>query len=423
MKLNNKKKYLNECELIARIMAIDYPLHLFKGEISDWEFVRRTLLDSRLAGFAYWRFVSQEVTLCPSYILSELEQHYQINQFSNILLLQEAGKAIRSLNENSVYPIALKGIALLDKIFCIGARKLGDIDLLVSPDQALIAVKVLEGIGYVKKTELDLSDGCCDLHLQCGNMAVPIDLSWKLIHRTKRSTKHILNVDAVRLRCKKSNIANEEVLVLDVVDQVLHSAVHIVLHHDLQFPPGLVDLYAILYQEKNFDWKELEIRARKSGFFKSVTVAMGILYELFGFPVGGCFLSEWDKIKKQFNYGPHRGLLNKIWVLGATKDHYIKLKGGGLIRNITRFYFVNSLYDNFIDKITSYISLLIPDDELIDKAYNVKHSVLKWIFKALHIPAIFIGLIVFSVILSPLVHLLYFLLSITVNRELDIEIK
>lgn len=389
----------SECNLIISIIGIDQPLAPPSNIKSlNWSFIIRTLTDNRLAGLAYWHISSSHSPAWPKEFLKKLEEQFFLNQFINVMLLQEAGRIFSVLKENDIEAVALKGITLIEEFYPVGARKLGDIDIFIPPEQAEVTISTLEGIGYECRIPLDLSKGYAELYLARGNLKVPVDLSWKFLHRTKFENTKILSFDEVSKRCPKINISNVEVKVLDRIDQIIHTASHVALHHELNFLPGLTDVCMFLSRDKDLDWKELEDRALKAGLSRTVTTVIGVINDLFGVPIPEDFFIRWKKLRHSLLKGPECIFLDRFWILGAEIDAEVKAVKGGLKRNIARFFWNQVLPDSYSNRFSVIVDYLWPSEERIKKTYRARNRLIILFYQILHIPLI----LSFSIVALPL---------------------
>lgn len=88
----------------------------------DWGFVRKTLIENRLAGLAYWRITQANIDF-PA--LEEFEAHFRTNQFQNMMLLEEAERILAALNKAGIEVLLTKGLILLGTIYPLGIRRMG----------------------------------------------------------------------------------------------------------------------------------------------------------------------------------------------------------------------------------------------------------------------------------------------------------
>jgi hypothetical protein len=117
--------------------------------------------------------------------LGRLKGTYRYTWYKNHLLLQVAGERLRALHEARIETLVLKGLALISHYYeGVGSRLMYDFDILVRPEQALAAIRVLREAGlreqswqsegklgverfvpvWYEANFLDAHGGECDLH-------------------------------------------------------------------------------------------------------------------------------------------------------------------------------------------------------------------------------------------------------------------
>lgn len=195
-----------------------------------------------------------------------MRQH--VARIAGITLLQQtaAAKLLRQLNDAGIPVVVLKGLALIDRIYeGIHLRPMGDIDLLVKPEDLLRADAILQdqgyafnngGLGYRKAFaekfmgEVPYSQG-----------AVVVDLHWHLV--TQHWYRQITRIDFSGLweRAVPMEVAGVETLRLSKEDELLHLCFHTALHHGLAHPRSGNDIARVLQQGTEVNWAEFTERA------------------------------------------------------------------------------------------------------------------------------------------------------------------
>lgn len=93
--------------------------------------------------------------LLPASISQQLQREYHRVVANNTLQYQELGKILTTLHTHQIEAIVLKGTHLVAISNNLGLRSCGDIDLLLRPDQLLVANQALEAIGYTRERALE----------------------------------------------------------------------------------------------------------------------------------------------------------------------------------------------------------------------------------------------------------------------------
>lgn len=376
------KDYFEECQLLFRLMRMDQPLTGPKEDL-NWEFLTQTLLDNGLGGYAWWRFRACGKRI-PDGSERILYQDYQINQFRNMMLLEETGRILSRFNEVGIEVIPLKGIPLLEHVYPLGTRQLSDIDLLVDPDEAFNALRVLEEMGFKTKHPFSLQEHVIDMYKPRGAHWVPVDLSWKFLHRGRDGS--LPSISNLKAKCTYRSVAGVNVRVLGLEIQITYIAGHVVLHHDLNFPKGMTDICALLACSAEPDWSELEKSSKAYDLFPAVAMVMGILNTRLGFPAGGNFPAQWRKMKNGMCRGFEVLLLENFWLCGAAAYSKLKAIHGGAELNLVRFLFKQRLKDSLRKRVWDFIAMAFPTAERIKKMYNPRNNFLTFICGVIHLP-------------------------------------
>jgi hypothetical protein len=376
------RDYFDECQLLFSLMRLDQPI-IGPVEGLNWAFLTQTLLDNGLGGYAWWRF-RECGKLIPDESERILYQDYLVNQFRNMMLLEETGCILSRFNEVGIEVIPLKGIPLLEHVFPLGARQLSDIDLLVDPDEASNALRVLEEMGFKSRHLFSLQEYVIDMYKQRGIHWVPVDLSWKLIRRGME--RSLPSISSLKEKCTNKSVAGINVQVLDLEMQITYISGHVALHHDLNFPKGMTDICALLAYSVEPDWNDLENSSKAYDLFPVVAAVMGILNTRLGLPTGGNFPTQWRKMKRGMCRGFDVLLLDNFWLCGAAAYSKLKAIHGGAELNLVRFLFKQRLKDSLRKRMWSFITMAFPTAERIKKMYNPRYNFLTFICGVIHMP-------------------------------------
>ena len=388
--------YRRECDFIIEATRLDRPFSWPAQTPNDlnWNFVLRVLLDNRMSGLAHWRLNKAGVVI-PE--LAELEAHYRSNQFRNTIFLDEAARILRAFSQADVPVLPTKGILWIDSACPVGARKMGDIDLLVPRGHHQRAIEVMQTIGYVTghkshASELGQKDSV-DLFLVKGTHCVPVDVSRRFLHKADDHGTN-MSLEAVFQRAHARTLAGVETKELDVIDQLIHTAAHVVLHHELRFLPGIVDVCALIQRSPGFDWTALEQRAKECGMWRPTLCALGLAQELYELSLADHIESQWRTLRKRIERGPEVQFLDRLWILGDAQAAIMKEKGGGWRRSLALFFLRLDLADYAAQRLQRLTRLFWPDRTRMFKTYRVKHPVAVWALRFIHVPVLLIALIV-----------------------------
>ena len=134
----------------------------------------------------------------------------------NILLYADLARALRALSDAGAPVIVLKGAALASTVYpSIAHRPMGDVDLLVRPQDLERARRTLEAAGYrfVPEPEERFKPfdtqftGEMAFRQEMGQMSVPIDLHWEIVVAEWYRRTTALKVEALWERIMQQRIA------------------------------------------------------------------------------------------------------------------------------------------------------------------------------------------------------------------------
>jgi hypothetical protein len=180
--------------------------------------------------------------------------------------LAEAGRVLREFQRRGILTIALKGAALVGRVYSPGERPMCDIDLLLRDGDLKRAEDVLRRLGY---GFLPDSAGVTLAFARTYMGQVPyhkglviIELHYHLI--ASRWLREATAVDEPGLweRALPMEIAGAPALRLGVEDELIHLCVHTAVHHGLAHRSGYRDILGVIRVEDWIDWPALACRAR-----------------------------------------------------------------------------------------------------------------------------------------------------------------
>lgn len=267
----------------------------------DWEKFVTLCSNHLILPAIYLKFKKQEIIeYLPGELSEYLKEIYDLNLDRNNQILKQLQEITDILNKDNIYPIFLKGAGhLLDGLYSdIGERIMGDIDLLVSENEYLVAVKLLEKEGYS-------TEGPCFLDIEnlkhypgLLKAGAPAHLE---IHRLAVSRKYQswFNKEMI----DKGKMAVPTLIgcfALSDKHNIMHNFIHSQLGHE-GHSYGIVsfrDLYDLYLLSKRSDVKETlpEIKTKQKAiaYFVFAGKAFGLPEKFY--PTGN--LSSWLFSKK-----------------------------------------------------------------------------------------------------------------------------
>jgi hypothetical protein len=215
---------------------------------------------------------------------NRLREAYRNRAMINTSLFFDASKVIKSLADNQLPVIALKGLSLAKNIYGdIALRPMSDIDLLVKEEDLVRAGRILLTLGYKQSFPAWESMLKTYPHLPpfTNNNGVMIELHWNIV------TPDIpikVDFDGLWERARLIKVDHGEVLAFSSEDLFLHLCIHACFH--LQTGLDLIPLSdmagLIKTSADKIDWQIVIERATRWGGQKCVYLMLLLVRELLG---------------------------------------------------------------------------------------------------------------------------------------------
>ena len=122
----------------------------------QWDTVADLAVAEGLGGLLYWRCKRAVVEL-PSKVQSRLRAEYWARATDNFTALQHLGVVLDEFGCREIEVVVLPGAPLLSLYPDPGCRPMDDIDVLVRPQQAVIAAAALAERGLSRRTDMMVS--------------------------------------------------------------------------------------------------------------------------------------------------------------------------------------------------------------------------------------------------------------------------
>jgi hypothetical protein len=238
----------------------------------DWPAVTRLARAEGVAGMVLDLLETHDIQADEGSLRALKHERYQ-GLAANTLMRDEAAALLFALEAKGIPALLLKGVALQETLYpSLDLRRMGDIDLLVHPEDAVAALKILQRLGYHRSSP-ELWPGS-DLKfeneavLQRDTPArVLVELHWQLIdgpHYQARIDESFFWSDASVV-----DVAGAKGLSMRPEALLLYLCTHLELHHARHEAPHLRwihDLWALIDQQGDtLDWIEVEDRASAFG--------------------------------------------------------------------------------------------------------------------------------------------------------------
>jgi len=204
----------------------------------------------------------------PSNIKTDLHKQYLDSGVNAALLTRELTQLLQLMNQNDIDIILLKGIGLLYQLYENPAmRPMQDMDLLIDPKKAPIALQLIQEMGY-SLVKTDLRSGFTlqfenEVVLQKpGPLDIFLDLHWYLFDSPyyQNSNSSVWFIQSAL----PVTVGTESARVLDTEPLILYLSGHLALHHGSKDWIWMLDLaYIINLHQGRMDWSLLLAKAQE----------------------------------------------------------------------------------------------------------------------------------------------------------------
>jgi len=307
----------------------------------DWPYIKNFTQTQGTAPLLFKVLKKNNLShLVPEVYYNYLQSLYYQTHSQNILALEQLKKVLAAFNKAGIKTILLKGIASAEFIYKdLGLRPMGDIDIMVEPDNILAGEKILFELGYInempyksyKLRTLNIYNHLNTFHYK----NIKLEL-----HRELNSSHHIYRIPSefVWKNIKQVNIEGETAYTLNTEANIQYLSIHSVVHflNKKIRLNSFADIAELLKIEKNnINWKTLENDCKTHKNTLAVERALSISRTYLSAPVP-------DNLFKSFNAS--EGSLDNEFVLllnnqtekihsKAPSDYFKKIKNIDGYRN------------------------------------------------------------------------------------------
>lgn len=258
------------------------------GKLSpaDWESLADRALRFKVEGLFYREIKSRNfpAELVPVVVSNRLRKAYRDLATRNTSLFFDALKVLRSLAENQLPVIALKGLVLAKDIYGdIALRPMHDMDLLLKEKDLVRAGRILLALGYKQDFPAWESMLKTYHHLppfENKNGSI-VELHWNIV---TPDSPVAVDLEGLWERARLIKVDNVAVRAFSPEDLFLHLCIHACFH--LQTVLDLIpfcDMAGLLKTSAaKIDWQLVISRARRWGAQKCVYLMLLLVRELLG---------------------------------------------------------------------------------------------------------------------------------------------
>ena len=274
-------------ETLRYIAQIINPIVEVTGDPPSWSELLRT---SQNEGFSYllYKGIIKKGISAPPFIKESLKQGYIYNWGRNIRILEELAALLRAF-ESPV--IVLKGAALLSSVYeDFGLRMLGDVDILVKPEDVPKIDKVLSQSGYQSDHTLSFYRVTNYLNsLVYGKNGSPLllHLHWHLINNALPNYIYAekINMDKLWEEAIPLKVRQADTLCLAPHHQLLHLSEH-AMKHSYNTLIHVWDIHQVInHWKEKLDWERVCTDAEEFQLKGPLFYSLWLCKEYFGTPL------------------------------------------------------------------------------------------------------------------------------------------
>lgn len=227
--------------------------------------------------------------------LTKFKGIYRQTWYRNQMHMTELASVVQILQAKGIETMALKGAALLVQFYKdYGLRVLGDIDLLVKPQDFYLAIQTLLKLGWVPENFENLNDISLtyirEVHF-FKESGVALDLhSHILFENIKPDAESDFWNEAQPI-----TIRDQQTYTLNLTDQLLHLCVHGLKWSTTPSLRWIADSILLLRSESFIDWNRIIDQSTKWNVMMTMKVALQYLANQMNAPIPGEILTHFDQ--------------------------------------------------------------------------------------------------------------------------------
>lgn len=245
---------------------------------SDWDWIAERAQQYRLFPLLHAWFEDHEIETAPAALQEQCKAAVRLESFQALQKQQALLQISELFGRSEIQYAALKGVPLALQYYSAAAlRPMRDIDVLVSPKQALSAYELLKQHGFTKlpsKMEHGLEQGH-HLPLLLSPDGVGIEIHHTVGPRSWAGA--VILAKRLLANAYETEWQGCKVWLVDPTDNLLHLTAHASLQHLFDNGPiVLADLHA-LFASGDIDWLVLEREARALGLAPALSLLLKLL--------------------------------------------------------------------------------------------------------------------------------------------------
>ena len=315
----------------------------------NWELVVQLALKQQVAPILLAYLDERDLThLLPKPVIIRLREMHNLIALKNLKIQLELSTILSEFSRQSIAAIVLKGAYLAPKIYPPSApRAVGDIDVLVQPEQLDSAAQVLTALGYRSKQPFDMRwRDEAHKHLPRffkEKSVAAVEIHWRLF----KTSAAAVDPSTLWSRALPVTFGEHRAFALSPEDMLLHICCHAVYDHylslDIRF---LVDIAQIAeHFAQDVDWEVLVQRAANWDCARGVYIGLLLAHQLLGVSIPDDCLHELSQsVPEEISIEHLKSLLFAPNQWRDFSDHFVQMQaetaGVGKIHSLIRRIFL-----------------------------------------------------------------------------------
>jgi len=258
---------------------------LAEGAVEPWQSMAECAERQAMAPLLY--FELQRAGLAhavPSEVLGTLREAFHANAACNLGMFHELGAILDALNRPGVAAIVLKGAFLAQAVYANPAlRLMGDLDILVRPDDVPTAIERLSDLGYGVVAPPWINVGC-DIELGAPARLAKLELHWGL---TGEDDNYEIPVDLLWETARPLSISGRSALGLAPEELLIYLCYHAANKH--LFMQGLRSLVDVDQTVRRYgqavDWDRIVALSTAWRLQRGVQLTASLCHQYLGTPI------------------------------------------------------------------------------------------------------------------------------------------
>lgn len=275
-------KYPKELKLLLSLIVLDNDpaLPTLISRVNpdmDWDYFLELCIHHRVYPLVYRNINKSGFTFIPKNVLDSLKLEYMRNTINMLGLTKEMEAITKSLNENDIRSLILKGPILGKELYGdISLRTSKDLDILVPLNDLMSTDEVLRRLGYIQIGTIDLVNRHHTSYVHSQSRIV-VEVHWRLEPERGKEP----SFDELWSRKELSSLTTSPVYSLGREDLFISLVTHGFRHGWFRLR-WLTDIHFIVYKQMN--WHEIVEMMQTYKFQRELSQTLLLMIELFRTP-------------------------------------------------------------------------------------------------------------------------------------------